>query len=65
MIVTAAPDHIPEPLIEPLANGGHLVIPVGDSWQDLIVVTKTEKGLTQRTVTPVRFVPMTGEAEEK
>ena len=65
VIVTAAPDHIPEPLIEQLANGGHLVIPVGDSWQELIVVTKTEKGLTQRTVTPVRFVPMTGEAEEK
>ena len=65
IIVTAAPDHVPEPLVEQLAEGGNLVIPVGDAWQELIVLTKTEKGVTRRTVTPVRFVPMTGEAERK
>lgn len=65
VIVTAAPDHIPQPLIDQLKEGGRLVIPVGSQWQDLLVVTKTAKGTETRSVTPVRFVPMTGEAEKK
>lgn len=65
IIVTAAPDHIPEPLIEQLAVGGRMVIPVGDFYQELIVIEKTDKEITKRRSIPVRFVPMTGEAEEK
>ncbi|MBI3394602.1 MAG: protein-L-isoaspartate(D-aspartate) O-methyltransferase [Spirochaetia bacterium] len=62
IIVTAAPDHVPPALIEQLAVGGRLVIPVGVQAQNLIVIKKTERGLEQRNIIPVRFVPMTGAA---
>jgi protein-L-isoaspartate(D-aspartate) O-methyltransferase len=65
IIVTAAPAHIPQPLVDQLKIGGKLVIPVGDLFQELVVVTKTEKGIKKETNIPVRFVPMTGEAEKK
>jgi len=65
VIVTAAPDHVPEPLIEQLRVGGRLVIPVGDTYQELLQITKTEDGAVERSVIPVRFVPMTGEAERR
>jgi protein-L-isoaspartate(D-aspartate) O-methyltransferase len=65
IIVTAAPDHIPRPLVDQLKIGGRLVIPVGELLQELILVTKTEKGIKKENVIPVRFVPMTGEAEKK
>jgi protein-L-isoaspartate(D-aspartate) O-methyltransferase len=65
VIVTAAPDHIPQPLVDQLKVGGRLVIPVGDVFQELMVVTKTETGIRKTNVIPVRFVPMTGEAEKK
>jgi protein-L-isoaspartate(D-aspartate) O-methyltransferase len=65
VIVTAAPDHIPQPLVDQLKIGGRLVIPVGELFQELVVVTKTEKGIEKRGVIPVRFVPMTGEAEKR
>lgn len=65
IIVTAAPDHIPQPLVDQLKTGAKLVIPVGDLFQELLVVTKTEKGIKKQGVIPVRFVPMTGEAETK
>lgn len=64
IMVTAAPAYIPEPLIEQLNIGGRIVLPVGEYYQDLILVIKTEQGTKQRNVTPVRFVPMTGEAEK-
>jgi len=63
ILVTAAPDTIPAPLLDQLAVGGRLVIPLGRGVQDLIVVARTPGGLERRTVTPVRFVPMTGKAE--
>lgn len=63
IMVTAAPRRIPEPLIEQLKIGGRMVIPVGDLYQDLILVKRTEKGTIQQAITGVRFVPMTGEAE--
>jgi len=63
IIVTAAPDHIPQPLIEQLKVNGRMVIPVGDQYQELILIKKREKGVEMKTVTPVRFVPMTGEAQ--
>ena len=65
VIVTAAPDHIPQPLVDQLKVGGRLVIPVGDVFQELMVVTKTETGIKKMNVIPVRFVPMTGEAEKR
>ena len=63
IIVTAAPDHVPQPLIDQLAVGGRMVIPVGDAWatQELLLLEKTEAGdLRRRRVMPVRFVPFTG-----
>jgi len=63
ILVTAAPETIPPPLLEQLAAGGRLVIPVGSAEQELLVVTKTEGGYRRESVIPVRFVPMTGKAE--
>ncbi len=65
IIVTAAPDRIPEPLLDQLAVGGSMVIPVGSFYQQLKVITRTEAGMTERDVIPVRFVPMTGEVERR
>ncbi len=65
VVVTAAPPKIPEPLKQQLKVGGRLVIPVGDYFQKLVVVTRTEKGFRKRSVAPVRFVPMTGKAQER
>ncbi|MGB3092754.1 MAG: protein-L-isoaspartate O-methyltransferase, partial [Candidatus Zixiibacteriota bacterium] len=65
VIVTAAPDHIPQPLVDQLKVGARLVIPVGDVFQELMVITKTETGITKMNAIPVRFVPMTGEAERR
>ena len=66
IIVTAAPPSIPEPLLKQLKIGGKLVIPVGKTYQDLIVMTKRrDGGFDRENVLPVRFVPMTGEAESR
>ena len=65
IVVTAAPETIPPPLLEQLALGGRLVIPVGSAAQELLVVTRTEDGLHRESVIPVRFVPMTGKAENQ
>ena len=64
VVVTAAPERIPEPLIEQLVIGGRMVIPVGRFFQNLLVITKTPDGIVQRTTIPVRFVPMTGEIQD-
>jgi protein-L-isoaspartate(D-aspartate) O-methyltransferase len=66
IILAAAPDHVPKPLTEQLAVGGRLVLPVGRYFQSLDVIEKQRDGSLKRwTVTFVRFVPMTGEAEKK
>ncbi|MDZ7372514.1 MAG: protein-L-isoaspartate(D-aspartate) O-methyltransferase [candidate division KSB1 bacterium] len=66
IIVTAAPEEVPQPLIDQLKPGGRLVIPVGEWSQDLVVVSKDEQGRVRRkSVIPVRFVPMTGEAQRR
>lgn len=65
IIVTAAPDHIPQPLVDQLNIGGYMMIPVGEYSQDLILLERTEKGIEQKRKIPVRFVPMTGEAEDR
>lgn len=63
IIVTAAAGHIPPPLIEQLAPGGRMVIPVGPPFmtQELMLVHKDESGaISTRSVLPVAFVPLTG-----
>jgi len=65
IIVTAAPDHIPQPLVDQLAVGGRLVIPVGRMFQELMLITKDEQGVRHEDLLAVRFVPMVGEAEKK
>jgi len=58
IIITAAPETIPEKLVEQLKIGGIMVLPVGKYYQDLILVSKTKKGITRESIIPVRFVPM-------
>ena len=66
IIVTAAPERIPEPLLEQLGPGGRMVIPVGGFFQELKVFTKQPDGrVVEKDVLPVRFVPMTGEVESQ
>ena len=58
IIVTAAPQAIPEKLVEQLKVGGRMIVPVGSSYQELYLVTRTETGTEKKTLLPVRFVPM-------
>jgi protein-L-isoaspartate(D-aspartate) O-methyltransferase len=58
IIVTAAPPEIPQTLIDQLAVGGRMVVPVGENYQDLVLVTKNEKRISRKDIIPVRFVPM-------
>ena len=60
IVVTAAPDAIPPALVEQLAVGGRMAIPVGDRFQEMVIVTKTTDGIVETATFPVRFVPMTG-----
>jgi protein-L-isoaspartate(D-aspartate) O-methyltransferase len=65
IIVTCAPDKIPAPLIEQLRDGGRMIIPVGSGMnQELVLLRKTGDKIEQQSVLPVRFVPMTGEAQK-
>lgn len=63
IIVTAAPDHVPEPLLSQLAVGGRMIIPVGMDMQDLLLITRTTEQYQRTHLATVRFVPMTGRAE--
>ncbi len=70
IIVTAAADHIPPPLVQQLKPGGRMVIPVGNPFQPqmLVLVTKGTKGprdLQVRSLMPVAFVPLTGGPKAK
>ena len=66
VIVTCAPDHVPQPLVDQLKEGGRLIIPVGGFGdQELYLLEKKNGQLEQRAVLPVRFVPMAGEAQKK
>jgi protein-L-isoaspartate(D-aspartate) O-methyltransferase len=66
ILLTAAPRQVPQPLIRQLKTGGKIVAPVGDFLQDLQVITKHRDGtLEKKSVAPVRFVPMTGEARDR
>ena len=66
VIVTCAPDHVPKPLVQQLKEGGRMIVPVGPLGnQDLYLLEKENGELRERAVSPVRFVPMTGEAVER
>jgi protein-L-isoaspartate(D-aspartate) O-methyltransferase len=65
ILVTAAPDHVPQPLIDQIAAGGRIVIPVGSTFQELRVIERTRDGTAQHAIFPVMFVPMTGEAQRR
>lgn len=60
IVVTAAPDEIPQALVDQLAVNGKMVIPVGNANQEMVVIKKTKKGVTEKRTMQVRFVPMTG-----
>ena len=64
IIVTAAPDHVPEPLVDQLRDGGRMVLPLGLWDQELVRLRRTREGILRESLLPVRFVPMTGEAEK-
>ena len=67
ILVTAAANHIPPPLVKQLKVGGRLVIPLGSTtfYQTLTLITKKEKKLEVKQILDVRFVPMTGEVQKK
>jgi protein-L-isoaspartate(D-aspartate) O-methyltransferase len=58
IIVTAAPPDIPKPLVDQLAVGGIMVVPVGSGYQEIVIINKTAQGVTQKRTIEVRFVPM-------
>ena len=61
ILVGAGAPSIPQPLIEQLAEGGRLLIPIGDRDEQQLLVVKSERGnITQTSVAPVRFVPLLG-----
>ncbi|OGC61224.1 protein-L-isoaspartate O-methyltransferase [candidate division WWE3 bacterium RIFCSPLOWO2_01_FULL_53_14] len=61
IIVTAGAPQIPDPLVDQLKIGGRLVIPVGEPIQEMLKITKTEKGLKKESHPGFRFVPLVGE----
>lgn len=63
IVVTAAPEQVPPPLLEQLAPKGKMVIPVGGFYQELKVIERTATGFKERSVLPVRFVPFVREGE--
>jgi protein-L-isoaspartate(D-aspartate) O-methyltransferase len=65
IIVTAAPEDVPQPLLDQLSEGGRLIIPIGSLSQELVVFEKEKSRIKRCATIPVRFVPMTGKAQEK
>jgi protein-L-isoaspartate(D-aspartate) O-methyltransferase len=64
IIVTCAPEQVPQPLVAQLKDGGRIVIPIGPAGdQQLVLLRKQGAALEQSAVIPVRFVPMTGQAQ--
>ncbi len=66
IIVTCSPERVPQPLVDQLAEGGMIVIPVGERYQQTLYrMTKRDGKLVRETLQPTLFVPMTGAAEDK
>ncbi|MBT4880625.1 MAG: protein-L-isoaspartate(D-aspartate) O-methyltransferase [Alphaproteobacteria bacterium] len=60
ILLTAAPEEVPQALLDQLKVGGRLIAPIGKNIQELVRITKTKEGLVRQVLLPVRFVPMTG-----
>ena len=66
MIVTCSPEDIPQPLIDQLAEGGRIVVPIGERHQQtLYLVEKVDGKMQPKALRPTLFVPMTGKAEDE
>lgn len=65
IIITAAPDHVPQPLLDQLAVGGRLILPVGRYFQTLELYRRTAEGYERKTITFVRFVPLIREGQQE
>jgi len=67
IIVTCAPEHVPQPLLDELREGGRMIIPVGSAGgeQELYLLTRKGGRAERQAVLPVRFVPMTGRATKE
>jgi protein-L-isoaspartate(D-aspartate) O-methyltransferase len=64
IIVTCAPEKVPQPLIDQLKDGGRMIIPVGSLRnQELVLLRKHDGKLDRQAVLPIHFVPMTGQAQ--
>src|SRR5690606_38708514 len=59
VLVAAAPEVLPQALVQQLADGGILIAPVGGDHQELVRVTRNGREVTTQSLLPVRFVPMT------
>jgi protein-L-isoaspartate(D-aspartate) O-methyltransferase len=64
IVVTAAPDEIPQTLVDQLALKGKMVIPVGTTFQEMVIITRDKSGVVERRTIPVQFVPMTGKPKQ-
>jgi protein-L-isoaspartate(D-aspartate) O-methyltransferase len=64
IVVTAAPDEVPQALVDQLALKGKMVIPVGTTFQEMVIITKNDTGVVERRTIPVRFVPMVGKPKQ-
>ncbi len=65
MIVTCSPESVPDPLVNQLAEGGSIIIPIGQRYQQTLCrLTKTDGVLVREDLRPTLFVPMTGSAED-
>jgi hypothetical protein len=65
IVLTAAPEQVPRPLLDRLREGGRLVAPLGRGVQELLLITRTGRGPEREAVGMVRFVSMTGRAEAR
>jgi len=65
IMLTAAPAEVPKPLLEQMAVDGLLVAPVGERFQELVLIRRHDQGWERKSLLGVRFVPMTGQARER
>jgi len=65
LLTAAPPSEVPRPLLDQLKPGGRLVAPVGRDDQRLVRITKTPTGFKREVLAGVRFVPMTGKAQNE